>query len=260
LTPRARHFRICPCLCASFCVMMPSTLTSVTALSLLLCVASSSPSLPLRRTSVAAFAPPHAPTPTAASGSAQGALFGNSSSRSLSRDSGVARRAAATLTTEADRDVETLEEKKQMAGLERWDPQVWVAPAVHNRNSVRLLALLSTLLLASGSTVFVSKQLTLFVHLLAYATWLGSVIYTTFVAGITMFRNLPRKTFGRLQSKLFPLYFQLCTGMLIVLLTTGGASVLPNRAMMANLAVALVMTLANLFVLEPKSTEIMFKR
>ena len=51
-------------------------------------------------------------------------------------------------------------------------------------------------------------------HLLSFGTWFGTVMHTTFVAGITMFKNLPRRTFGKLQSKLFPLYFQLCTGMI----------------------------------------------
>jgi hypothetical protein len=40
------------------------------------------------------------------------------------------------------------------------------------------------------------------------------VVHTTFVAGITMFKNLPRRVFGTLQSKLFPLYFRLCSGMI----------------------------------------------
>jgi ABC-type spermidine/putrescine transport system permease subunit II len=44
-------------------------------------------------------------------------------------------------------------------------------------------------------------------HTLSFATWFGSVAYTTFVLGITMFKNLPRQTFGKLQAKLFPKYF-----------------------------------------------------
>ena len=75
-------------------------------------------------------------------------------------------------------------------------------------------------------------------HLLAYGTWLGAIVWTTAIAvswvqrihrgnqralgalpcsshpaatchpakqGIVMFKNLPRQTFGRLQSKLFPM-------------------------------------------------------
>lgn len=38
-----------------------------------------------------------------------------------------------------------------------------------------------------------------FVHILAYAAWMGSTFWTTFVAGITMMRNLPRQTFGKIQ-------------------------------------------------------------
>ena len=52
------------------------------------------------------------------------------------------------------------------------------------------------------------------VHLLSFSIWFGTVVYTTFVAGITMFKNLPRRVFGTLQSKLFPLYFRLCSGMI----------------------------------------------
>ena len=44
-----------------------------------------------------------------------------------------------------------------------------------------------------------------FVHLLAYSVWLGSIFWTTFVAGIVMFKNLPRQQFGKVQSKLFPM-------------------------------------------------------
>jgi hypothetical protein len=52
------------------------------------------------------------------------------------------------------------------------------------------------------------------VHLLSFSIWFGTVVHTTFVAGITMFKNLPRRVFGTLQSKLFPLYFRLCSGMI----------------------------------------------
>lgn len=38
-----------------------------------------------------------------------------------------------------------------------------------------------------------------FVHMLSYAAWMGSTVWVTFVAGITMMRNLPRQTFGKLQ-------------------------------------------------------------
>eukprot|EP00933_Yihiella_yeosuensis_P038538 TRINITY_DN3246_c0_g1_i2.p1 TRINITY_DN3246_c0_g1~~TRINITY_DN3246_c0_g1_i2.p1 ORF type:complete len:286 (+),score=40.34 TRINITY_DN3246_c0_g1_i2:100-957(+) len=38
-------------------------------------------------------------------------------------------------------------------------------------------------------------------HLGAFSTWLGTNVWTTFIAGITMFKNLPRKQFGSLQAR-----------------------------------------------------------
>jgi hypothetical protein len=53
-------------------------------------------------------------------------------------------------------------------------------------------------------------------HLASFGVYFGTNWYTTFVLGITMFNNLPRKTFGRLQSKLFPKYFMVCSFMLVL--------------------------------------------
>ena len=47
-----------------------------------------------------------------------------------------------------------------------------------------------------------------FIHLLSIATVVGVGNWTTFVFGIVAFKNLPRQTFGQLQAKLFPKYFQ----------------------------------------------------
>ena len=49
---------------------------------------------------------------------------------------------------------------------------------------------------------------------------LGMIVYVTFIAGLTMFKNLPRQTFGRLQSKLFPQYFALSVSTVILQLAT----------------------------------------
>ena len=45
-------------------------------------------------------------------------------------------------------------------------------------------------------------------HLLSMAWTIGVGNYTSFIAGIVMYKTLPRHTFGNLQSKLFPTYFQ----------------------------------------------------
>ncbi|CAD5116403.1 DgyrCDS5295 [Dimorphilus gyrociliatus] len=44
-------------------------------------------------------------------------------------------------------------------------------------------------------------------HLLTTGGWFGTQIWVTFVAGLTMFHNLPRHLFGDVQSRLFPKYF-----------------------------------------------------
>ncbi len=99
--------------------------------------------------------------------------------------------------------------------LPRWDPTNWTPKAFHNSPLARSAAILLTLALVgfSGNTSLakISAKTAATVHLLSYSTWFGTVVYTTFVAGITMFQNLPRQTFGKLQSKLFPKYFSLCS-------------------------------------------------
>jgi hypothetical protein len=40
-----------------------------------------------------------------------------------------------------------------------------------------------------------------FLHLLAWGTWFGSMMYTTFVVGIVMFKTLPRQTFRDVQAR-----------------------------------------------------------
>ncbi len=113
---------------------------------------------------------------------------------------------------------------------------------------MRLGLLTAAVALAARTTEFVPVNVAAFIHVIAWGLWLGSNVWTTFVAGITMFKNLPRQTFGRLQvrpscggfqlplwclpsdagadlttalsavvqSKLFPQYFTVavCTGIL----------------------------------------------
>lgn len=137
-----------------------------------------------------------------------------------------------------------------------------LAPSLANKQWVRLAA---TALVVAGlarSTGFLPVNGVLFVHMLANATWLGSVVWTTFIAGITMFKNLPRQTFGRLQSKLFPLYFGLnavCTTVMLGTLKFGLTSVIPAREYHL-IGLALFSTLGNLLFVEPIATKVMFER
>ena len=50
----------------------------------------------------------------------------------------------------------------------------------------------------------VHGHLPAFLHLLAYAAMVGSNMWNTFFVGLGLFQLLPRQTFGRVQSVLFP--------------------------------------------------------
>ena len=52
-------------------------------------------------------------------------------------------------------------------------------------------------------------------HLFSFSSWFGCSMWISFVGGLVMFNNLPRHVFGRLQSKLFPRYFQFSLIMMV---------------------------------------------
>lgn len=154
------------------------------------------------------------------------------------------------------------EGKKNIPGLEGWDPSQFIAPAFHNKPIVRLLAIaagVGLVIKQSGAPITISKRMALFVHLLSFGSNLGAILYTTGVLGIVAFKNLPRQTFGKLQSKLFPIYFSWSSIMLIIQLATGSILNLPKQAVYWLLA-SLFATLMNSLWLEPASTKIMFSR
>ncbi|CAB9506924.1 Transmembrane protein 205 [Seminavis robusta] len=138
----------------------------------------------------------------------------------------------------------------------------WTKPRLHNNPLVRSAVLLAALMLTGISSPFgkLPAAAMASVHVLSFGTWFGTVFYTTFIAGLTMFKALPRQTFGKLQSKLFPKYFALSSLTIVLQLIT--ASRLPGIAAASSraLGVSLVMTLLNQFILEPKSTKVMFDR
>lgn len=148
------------------------------------------------------------------------------------------------------------------------DSSDWTKKRVHNSAGFRSFALLVALFMAGFSSKSPLKLLPAqsigAIHMLSFGTWFGMVAYTTFVAGITMFKNLPKKVFGRLQSKLFPKYFAISSVALVLQLVTlkslsaMKASIAHNSA--KSLGIALLMTMINQFYLEPKSTENMLER
>jgi hypothetical protein len=140
-------------------------------------------------------------------------------------------------------------------------------PSVANKGAVRAAALTASVAAAAyfGAPAL-GATACMFWHLLAVAIFLGANVYTTFFAGILMFKNLPRQTFGKLQAKLFPVYFMLLCGACCVAFATlaaatpGGAAAAAasfgGRALLA----ALGMSLLNALWLEPKATDNMFER
>jgi hypothetical protein len=167
--------------------------------------------------------------------------------------------------------------QQAVKGLASWDPSnigatamtgsptPWITPAVHNRNSVRATVLVATVaFLARGSNIFAPGvgAIPKFIYASSLGIWFGTSIWTTFVAGITMFKNLPRQTFGRLQSKLFPAYFLLNTISTLAMVGSMQQPLIALKTTAAGrmLALGLVCNVLNLLYVEPASTKIMFRR
>jgi hypothetical protein len=46
-----------------------------------------------------------------------------------------------------------------------------------------------------------------FIHLASVGAWFGISLWVTFVAGVLLYKYLPRHLFGEVQSKIFPYFF-----------------------------------------------------
>ncbi|KIY99928.1 hypothetical protein MNEG_8032 [Monoraphidium neglectum] len=138
-----------------------------------------------------------------------------------------------------------------------------LAPSAANNNVVRALTVAAAVAAVSGGTTLLSPQGAAFVHVLAFGTLLGSIIFNTFIVGLTMFKNMPRQMFGRVQSKMFPKYFSLTTGAALVLLA-GHALSPAGLVLSAPGVVALLVTsglsVLNWLAIEPFVTGLMFQR
>jgi len=73
----------------------------------------------------------------------------------------------------------------------------FVSPSLWNKPFVRAAAVVSGGAVAGGVLPFAAMM-----HLSAFGVWLGTNVWTTFVAGLTMFKTLPRQQFGSLQTGL----------------------------------------------------------
>eukprot|EP00803_Ostreobium_quekettii_P006307 evm.model.scf_1937.3 EVM.evm.TU.scf_1937.3 scf_1937:17117-21128(+) len=130
-----------------------------------------------------------------------------------------------------------------------------MAPSVFNSPWLRAVAVILVVVAASRSTAFGPETLMKFIHILAFGIWLGSSVWVTFIGGLTMFKNMKRQDFGRIQSKLFPKYFALAAVTIITLLNT---IQLASRPWV--LYGALAATLGNWLLVEPRASTILLER
>lgn len=78
-----------------------------------------------------------------------------------------------------------------------------------------------------------------------------------------MIKNMPRQTFGKVQSKLFPILFGLTTACSTVVLATlymGPLAAIATPRVQYTAILGVVTSLANLLFIEPAATKIMFER
>eukprot|EP00531_Pseudo-nitzschia_arenysensis_P011548 CAMPEP_0116117142 /NCGR_PEP_ID=MMETSP0329-20121206/1410_1 /TAXON_ID=697910 /ORGANISM="Pseudo-nitzschia arenysensis, Strain B593" /LENGTH=210 /DNA_ID=CAMNT_0003610677 /DNA_START=8 /DNA_END=640 /DNA_ORIENTATION=- len=134
------------------------------------------------------------------------------------------------------------------------------APTINNQ--IFRVAVLIAVLGGSSWVSAVSSSSTnhtvVLVHLLAFSSWFGCSIWVTFVSGIVMFKTLPRHVFGRLQSRLFPAYFQFSVVTLVSAIATSSA-VEGDRTPYSLIAI-LACALLNLLYFEPATTKVMYQR
>ena len=131
---------------------------------------------------------------------------------------------------------------------------------------VSVLGACSWLSAVSNPTNDSSHHTIALIHLLAFSSWFGCSMWVSFVAGIVMFKNLPRHVFGRLQSRLFPAYFQFSAVTIAVAIATNGAvwdgstENGGHNNIPYSLIAILGCTLLNLLFFEPATTNVMYKR
>ena len=127
------------------------------------------------------------------------------------------------------------------------------------------------------------KKLSIVSHIFSFSSWFGCSIWISFVGGFVMFNNLPRHVFGKLQSKMFPRYFQFSLIMMVLssiswliwtLTVSKHENGLKHSALLAELLdiitsnqtpvilhfSILACICTNLLYFEPQTTSTMFKR
>ncbi|CAI9629715.1 unnamed protein product [Alternaria burnsii] len=101
-------------------------------------------------------------------------------------------------------------------------------------------------------------------HLLAYSTLLGTELYQSFVMTKVAYQALPRSAFTTLQKRVFPIYFQSQSILLLVVAATfpphGPISIFQKRGDWIAFAIAGVTAGFNLIVFGPRTQALMIER
>eukprot|EP00798_Chlamydomonas_sp_ICE-L_P009059 gene9059-16177_t len=145
------------------------------------------------------------------------------------------------------------------AGGEKPLSGAMLEPSLANNNVVRSVVAILAISAAAGGSLLLPATL-------AASALLCTVVWHTFFVGLTMFKNMPRQMFGKVQAKLFPLYFGLTTGANAIILaslfvagTSAGTLAAPSTTAIA-LGVALLASMTNWLLVEPACTKVMFER
>ncbi|KAF2019807.1 hypothetical protein BU24DRAFT_419418 [Aaosphaeria arxii CBS 175.79] len=101
-------------------------------------------------------------------------------------------------------------------------------------------------------------------HLLAYSTLLGSQLYQSFVMTKVCFQALPRTAFTTLQKRIFPIYFQGQSLLIVLTILTqpphGPMSFLKTKWNWIPLALAGATAAMNMCVYGPRTQSLMVQR
>jgi hypothetical protein len=101
-------------------------------------------------------------------------------------------------------------------------------------------------------------------HVLSYATLLGTQLYQTFIITKVAYIALPRSAFTTLQKRLFPIYFQCQSSLLLLTLLSvppaGPLSLLRSIHTWAPFAAAGATAALNLCLYGPRTRQIMIER
>jgi hypothetical protein len=102
------------------------------------------------------------------------------------------------------------------------------------------------------------------VHVLAYSTLLGTELWQSFVMTKVAYQALPRSAFTTLQKRIFPIYFQSQSLLLLLVVATcppcGPMSLLKNRSEGISLMIASSTAVLNLLVYGPRTKDLMIER